>query len=97
MLLIYSLSRWFLKDLREVLQDDTSWFEGDLDWLMLLVNPAQNVVHICLLYLELITVADCGLQQDTNGEWQAVWNQENKHLTDKWQPQLISRERKISN
>jgi len=53
--------------IREVLQDDPGRMEGDLNGLVLVLLPIQNVANVLLGHLELITVSHCRLQQHTNG------------------------------
>ena len=61
-----------LAHIREVLQDDPGGMEGDLNLLVLVHPPIQNVLNVLLGHLEPITVSHCRLQQHTNGIRQLV-------------------------
>lgn len=59
-------------NLREVLQNNPSWSEWNLHILRLGLLPVEDVFHVGALHQELITVPDCRLQQDADGERQTL-------------------------
>lgn len=56
--------------LREILEDDSSWSEGNLHILRLGLFPVEDVFHIGLLDQEVVAVPDSRFQQDTDGKWE---------------------------
>lgn len=58
--------------IREVLEDDTGRSEWDLHGLSLSLFPVKDAFHVWALYQKLITVPDSRLQEDPDGERQAV-------------------------
>ncbi len=69
MLFVYLVSlSW--RHVREVLEDDPGRFEWDLHTVALTLLPVENVFHIVLENLELITVTYGWLQQHPDGKRQ---------------------------
>lgn len=67
------------RDTGKVLQDDTGGLEGHLHVLLVALLaldrlPVQDVLHVLLRHLEVVTVADSRLQQDSDREGQLIWN-----------------------
>ena len=50
------------RTVREVLQDDSGWTEWNLDILVLVLFPFQDVSHVSRMHLEYIAVPYCSLQ-----------------------------------
>lgn len=64
---------------REVLQDDTGGFEGDLHIAALVLLPVEQALHILRVHFEAVAVTHHWLQQDPHGVWQAVCNRRGPH------------------
>jgi hypothetical protein len=52
----------------EVLQDDSGWFERNVRTGGLL--PVENGFNIGGLDVELVTVSNCGLEENSDGVWE---------------------------
>lgn len=60
---------------REVLEEDSSWREWHLGFILLLL-PVQDVLDVVLFCVKAITVTDRCFQQDTDGQRQLVCTQQ---------------------
>lgn len=70
------IGRWW--NSREVLEKDSRWRERHLGFILLLL-PVQNVLHVGFFGVEAITVTDCCLQEDTDGQRQLVYTEGQKN------------------
>ena len=52
--------------LREVLQDDARWLEGNVDVRLRVLDPVDDFLDVTGLHVELVTVADGRLEQNSD-------------------------------
>lgn len=72
---------YYSRDTGKVLQNDTGRLKGHLDilfvaFLALDRLPVEDVGHILLSHLEVVTVAHGGLEQDADGEGKLICKKE---------------------
>ena len=58
--------------LREVLENDTRRLERNVGVCLRVLDPVEDLLDIGGLNVELVTVADGGLEQDANGVRQRI-------------------------
>ena len=67
------LKRWWTKlDSREVLQNDSGGFEGDLYIFLLVLSPVEDILDILLENVEVIAVTHGRLKEDADRERQSI-------------------------
>ena len=67
-----STRRW-VRDLREILEDDSGWFERNVDVSRLVLDPVKDLLDVLALHVELVAVPHGGLQENSNGIRERVY------------------------